>query len=149
MAPMQRPPKRALYFGFSWGGHGLCERPRGLNSWIDVPQGFPWKYEELDSLLLNNRQVPDKPDGRVHWTGGGRPTFWFAFFWWDESGDPRVASNSGFYVEGFPPPTRETAEAVAAEAFAFACSQWPEVVTRQQFPLVLQAAPLGGAPVQP
>jgi hypothetical protein len=73
--------------------------------------------------------VPDDPDGRVYWTCGGHP-LWFAFFWWDRSGDARGASNSGFYVQGF------AFEELQA-AFAFACAKWQGVVERQKFPLVL------------
>ena len=130
--------KQALYFGFSWGGHGLCERARGLSGWCEVPKGCPWDLGLMDATLLRNRKVFDDPDGRVHWTCGGARDFWFAFFWWDRSGDKRGASNSGFYVSGFPMPAKETANEIAEQAFAFACEQWPEVVRRQLFPLVLQ-----------
>ena len=134
--------KQAFYFGFSSGGHGFCGRTHGLHRWVTIPRGCPWDITLMDSGLLKNRKVPDVPDGRVHWTCGGKPSdFWFVFVWWDRSGDKRGACNSGFYVSGFPMPTRETAEAVTAEAFAFACEQWPEVVARQLFPLVLQPAP--------
>jgi len=82
--------------------------------------------------------VPDDPDGRVHWACGGKP-LWFAFFWWDRSGDRRGNSNSGFYVLGFEPDELnfESANEAARLAFAFACEQWPDVVQRQNFPLVL------------
>lgn len=133
--------KRALYFGYGSGGHFLRGGPRDtIDPQHDIP-GFPWTIDLLNGGLLRNRKVRDDPDGRVHWTCGGSSTFWFAFFWWDRSGDRRGASNSGFYVSGFPTPTRETADAVAAEAFAFACAQWPEVVARQIHPLKLQALP--------
>jgi hypothetical protein len=121
--------KLALYFGYGSGGHFL----RGLSRDTLDPQrdcpGFPWKIEHLDTGLLKNRKVPDDPDGRVHWTCGGTPDLWFAFFWWDRSGDKRGASNSGFYVRGFDS---------ARDAFAYACEQWPDVVARQAFPLVLE-----------
>lgn len=121
--------KRALYFGYGSGGHFL----RGLDrDSLDPPRdcpGFPWEIDLLDSGLLENRKVKDNPDGRVHWTAGGTP-LWLAFFWWDRSGDKRGASNSGFYVHGFSHLDR-------AAAFEYACSQWPKVVARQRFPLVL------------
>jgi hypothetical protein len=109
------PDKLALYFGYGRGGHFL----RGpLRDTLDPQQeypGFPWSIGSLDCGLLKNGKVPDAPDGRVHWTCGGKPVLWHAFFWWDRSGDKRGASNSGFYVRGF----------------------WPKVVERQRFPLVL------------
>lgn len=133
----------ALYFGFGSGGHflrdahGTCEHR--------LPAGFPWEPHFLDGRFLVNRKVPDDPDGRVHWVVGGRPA-WFAFTWWDRSGDKRGASNSGFYVRGFAPEpiTREAVEAAAPAAFAFACEQWPGVVSRQLYPLVLQDLPPPG-----
>lgn len=119
----------ALYFGYGSGGHFLRGGQRNtIDPQKDVP-GFPWSIDLLDTGLLQNRKVPDDPDGRVHWTGGGR-SFWFAFFWWDRSGDKRGASNSGFYVQGF----RHTE---SRAAFAYACQQWPDVVARQLHPLVL------------
>src|SRR5512143_3294197 len=96
--------KRALYFGCadSCGHylHGFDHFRRSLDPQRDCP-GFPWTIEHLDTGLLKNGKIPDSPDGRVHWTCGGRPSLWHAFFWWDRSGDKRGASNSGFYVEGF------------------------------------------------
>ena len=122
--------KRALYFGYGSGGHFLRGLERAtLDPQKDCP-GFPWSIAHLDTRLLRNRQVPDDPDGRVHWTCGGKDSLWHAFFWWDRSGDSRPGSNSGFYVEGFTLAER-------AKAFAFACAAWPEVVKRQLFPLVL------------
>lgn len=124
--------KLALYFGFGSGGHFL----RSVEPWNKTldPQrdypGFPWEIQHLDSGLLNNRKVRDNPDGRVHWTCGGRPDLWYAFFWWDRSGDSRSNSNSGFYVRGF-----EFYEQRAA--FDFALGAWPAVVERQRFPLRL------------
>lgn len=59
---------------------------------------------------------------------------WHAFIWWDRSDDQRGASNSGFYVRGFPYEEREP-------AFDFACAAWPKVVARQRHPLVLQPWP--------
>lgn len=91
----------------------------------------------MDGGLLNNGKRSDVYDGKVFWTCGGRDLktdLWFAFYWWDRSIDRRGASNSGFYVHGFPWPEAEA-------AFAFACSQWPQVITRQRQPLVLQGSP--------
>ena len=70
-------------------------------------------------------------DGRVYWTAGGNKAFWYAFYWWDRSVDKRGASNSGFYVRGFGWPE-------AQAAFDYALSQFPHVVARQKYPLVLQ-----------
>ncbi|KKN81362.1 hypothetical protein LCGC14_0319750 [marine sediment metagenome] len=127
--------KFAYYFGFAPGsGHFLQGGKDRLS--LEPPPGSPWKIEHLDGGLLRNRQVPDKPDGRVHWTCGGRPDCWFAFVWWDRSGDKRGACNSGFYVKGFQA-RREDAQ----PAFEFACVAWPRIVARQLFPLVLQEAP--------
>jgi hypothetical protein len=128
------PGRLALYFGYGSGGHFLRShvgRESTLSPERDHP-GFPWRVELLDTGLLKNGKVPDSPDGRVFWTGGGRPEFWFAFYWWDRSGDKRAGSNSGFYVRGFEPKREQ-----APEAFAFACAEWPEIVARQKFPLRL------------
>lgn len=125
------PNKLALYFGHGSGGHFLRGLERdSLDPQRDCP-GFPWTIEHLDTGLLQNRGVADWPDGRVHWTCGGVPDLWFAFFWWDRSGDSRGQSNSGFYVRGFGDPT---------SAFAYARAQWPTVVQRQKHELVLQGA---------
>ena len=125
---MPTDEKLALYFGYGDGGHFV----RGLSRMSLDPQrdcpGFPWTISHLDGGLLTNGKVLDKPDGRVHWTNGGNP-LWFAFFWWDRSGDSRPASNSGFYVRGF---------ADAQQAFDFAKEKWPEVITRQKHVLVLE-----------
>lgn len=133
--------KQALYFGYGSGGHFL----RGKDGWTesgllgDYAPGFPWESAAwLDGSILNNRKVPDQPDGRVHVVGGGREHFWFAFVWWDRSGDTRPGSNSGFYVRGFGVPVRETYFTVAKIAFDYACGVWPQVVERQRFPLVIE-----------
>lgn len=118
----------ALYFGYGDGGHFL-RAPGGGHRDSDYP-GFPWAIGLLDTGLLENAGVLDRPDGRVFATCGGAP-LWIAFVWWDRSGDARGASNSGFYVRGF-----EWAE--RASAWAFACETWPKVVARQKHPLVLQ-----------
>ncbi len=126
--------KLALYFGYGDGGHFLRNGPwrSTLNPERDYP-GFPWTIDLLDTGLLKNRGVLDRPDGRVHWTCGGTP-LWIAFFWWDRSGDSRPGSDSGFYVQGF-------SHLEAEKAFAYACEQWPDVVARQKYPLVLQHLP--------
>jgi hypothetical protein len=134
--------KKALYFGFGDGGHTLQNKD-GLSTWGPVKDkypGFPWESVDwLDGSILKNRRVHDHPDGRVHVTGGGSPDhFWFAFVWWDRSGDHRGASNSGFYVTGFGTPVKETYFAIAKIAFDYACKQWPNVVSRQLFPLVIE-----------
>ena len=138
--------KLALYFGCRDGLghflHGMTGPRTSLDPTADVP-GFPWDIGLLDGGLLNNRKVPDRPDGRVQVICGGRPDFWFAFVWWDRSVDKRGASNSGFYVRWpMPEVTSEAVEEAAPEAFAFACSVWPRVVARQLHPLALQGLPL-------
>lgn len=134
---MTDPVRLALYFGFGDGGHFLRSH-RGRHETLDPEKdfpGFPWTISLLDGGLLKNRKASDHPDGRVHWTCGGRPALWLAFFWWDRSGDKRGASNSGFYVRGFEHTDR-------AAAFDFACAEWPEVVCRQLHPLrVVEMAP--------
>ena len=85
----------------------------------------------MDGTLLKNGKVPDIPTGKVYWTCGGRDAFWYAFYWWDRSVDKRGACNSGFYVRGFR--NREP-----QAALDFACTQFPHVVERQPYPLVLQ-----------
>jgi hypothetical protein len=136
--------KLALYFGYGSGGHFL-RFPDGWRTTLcperEVP-GFPWTIGLLDTGLLKNREVSDQPDGRVHWCCGGKP-LWFAFVWWDRSGDKRGASSSGFYVRGFEPAeiTRAFVEAAAPLAFAYACEQWPKIVARQLYPLTLMPMP--------
>lgn len=85
----------------------------------------------MDTGLLKNGEVLDTPTGKVYWTCGGKDAFWYAFYWWDRSVDSRGNSNSGFYVRGFGWPC-------AQEAFDYACSAFPAIVTRQKFPLVVQ-----------
>jgi hypothetical protein len=126
--------REALYFGcLNDAGHFLHRRGDIVRIWRpqDVFPGFPWKIGMLDGGLLKNGRVPDVPDGRVHWTCGGRNEFWFGFVWWDRSGDKRSGSNSGFYVRGFP-------STAVANAFDFACQTWPDVIARQQHPLMLE-----------
>lgn len=130
--------KLALYFGcIGWAGHCLYE-PGERQVEPGKFDGLGRDYGLLDGGLLRNRRVPDAPDGRVHWTFGGRPitgNYWHSFFWWDRSVDRRDACNSGFYVRGFGPPDQWLVNARAA--FEFACATWPRVVARQQHPLLL------------
>lgn len=127
--------KLALYFGcWQRPGHYLHRRG-GRTIWDakrDLP-GFPWSDGLMDSGLLKNGKRRDIYDGKVFWTCGGS-AFWYAFFWWDNSVDERGASNSGFYVRGFGWPE-------AQSAFDYACAEFPEVVSRQMHPLILQNPP--------
>jgi hypothetical protein len=136
--------KIALYFGSLGDGHFLHGIPleirilgRSIDPTRDVP-GFPWSAGLCDGGLLNNARAIDEPDGRVFWTVGGINVLWHAFFWWDRSSDRRGASNSGFYVRGFPIGDRDA-------AFELACQAWPQVVARQLHPLVLQPVRPGAA----
>jgi len=122
----------ALYFG-CWDrpGHYL-HRPGGATVWgakQKIP-GFPWSEGLMDGGLLKNGKRPDICDGKVFSTCGGL-SFWWAFYWWDRSGDSRGASNSGFYVRGFALNEQEA-------AFAYAGEQFPHIVARQKHPLILQ-----------
>ena len=129
---MSEVTKLALYFGCLGEAGHYVHSPRGWTTSLDPRNqyGTPWSIRHMDGGLLTNRKVPDQPDGRVHWTHGGRPHFWHAFFWWDRSADQRGASNSGFYVRGF-------AMHCESESFAYALEQWPQVVKRQLHQLVL------------
>jgi hypothetical protein len=128
----KRAGRVALYFG-CWDkpGHFLHEAS-GRCLYGAVPDGLPWDEGFMDATLLRNGNVSDVPDGRVFWTCGGSKTFWYAFYWWDRSVDSRGACNSGFYVRGFGWPE-------AQAAFDFACGQFPHIVKRQLYPLVLQS----------
>jgi hypothetical protein len=121
----------ALYFG-CWNspGHYLHDT-RGHTLYTDRPADLPWDEYLMDATLLRNGMIPDVPDGRVFWTCGGKGAFWYAFYWWDRSVDRRGACNSGFYVRGFGYPE-------AQEAFDWACTQYPRIVDRQRYSLVLQ-----------
>lgn len=135
--PISESRKLALYFG-CWNdlGHFL-QRKGGRDRHLESKQlapDIPWNIGHMDSGLLKNGKHPDIYDGKVFWTCGGRTDLWFAFFWWDNSVDKRGNSNSGFYVRGF-----EFQE--IQEAFNYACLEFPEVVSRQRQPLVLQASP--------
>lgn len=130
----KRLGKVALYF-WCWTsvGHYLHE-PSGSNIQLYNNTKYPdlpWHAGLMDTGLLKNGKVVDRPDGRVFWTAGGADAFWYAFYWWDRSIDKRGACNSGFYVRGFGWPESEA-------AFAYACDQFSHVVARQEFPLVLQ-----------
>jgi len=139
--------KLALYFGYGRGGHFLRFKNGYATKKPDNQGlGFSWSYELMDGGLLKNRKVPDQPDGRVHMICGSRP-LWFAFVWWDRSGDKRPGSNSGFYVRGFAKDFKHGMGRTAARAliipeslraFEYAQSVWPDVTERQRFPLVLQ-----------
>lgn len=128
----QKLGKVSFYFGcWERSGHYLHD-VYGQHVWGDKrPIDLPWDDGLMDGGLLNNRKVPDIPDGRVHWTCGGDKAFWYAFVWWDRSIDGRGACNSGFYVRGFGWPEVQA-------AFNYACTQFPFVVKRQQYDLVLQ-----------
>lgn len=134
--------KLALYFG-CWDGPGhYLHRRGGQTIWDakrDVP-GLPWSDVLMDGGLLKNGKRPDVYDGKVFSTCGGL-SFWWAFFWWDNSVDRRGASNSGFYVRGF-------GHDEQGAAFAYACEQFPSVVARQKHPLVLHDPPAGRAALQ-
>ncbi len=128
----ERDNRLALYFGYGDGGHFLRGGPRSTIDPQETIPGFPWTIGHLDTGLLKNGRVKDWPTGQVHWTCGGKLDLWHAFYWWDRSGDGRPGSNSGFYVRGFPHVQDRDA------AFTYACSKWPEVVTRQKYPLVVE-----------
>jgi hypothetical protein len=127
----ERLGRMALYFG-CWSdlGHYL-HYVGSRHLYDDKPPDLPWDDGLMDTGLLKNGKVLDVPDGRVFWTAGGAKAFWYAFYWWDRSVDTRGASNSGFYVRGFGWPD-------ARAAFDYACAQFPHVVERQKYPLVLQ-----------
>jgi len=63
--------------------------------------------------------------GKFFWTCGGK-LLWFAFFWWDRSGDARSNSNSGFYVKGFEFHQKQ-------EAFEHACEVLYNILESQFF----------------
>lgn len=124
--------KLALFFGCSGQPGHYLHNPSGRTIWDakrDLP-GFPWSGVLLDAGLLKNGR-PKVCDGKVYWTCGGAGVFWYAFYWWDRSGDSRSNSNSGFYVRGFDWPEPQA-------AFDYACAIWPNIVSRQQHALDLQ-----------
>lgn len=126
--------KIALYFGSkNDDGHYLHE-PCGGTVHPARIRGFPWTFALIDAGLLKNGRHADVVDGKVFWTCGGRSGLtdvWFAFFWWDRSGDGRGNSNSGLYVRGF-------AFEHVREAFEYAKYIWADIIERQKCPLVLQ-----------
>lgn len=127
----QKLGKLALYFG-CWEGPGhFLWNSGGRHIWTEKLKDFPWGDGLMDGGLLHNGKIPDVPDGRVHWTAGGAKSFWYAFYWWDRSVDGRGACNSGFYVRGFGWPETKA-------AFDYACEQFPHIIKRQKYPLVLQ-----------
>lgn len=116
----------AYYFGCSGrAGHFLHDH----NLWHVDERSLPWRIELMDTGLLKNGKHIDIVDGKVFWTCAKGD--WFAFIWWDRSGDSRPNSNSGFYVKGF-----EFDRII--EAFNYALSQFPTIVERQTFKLELQ-----------
>lgn len=126
---MNNDPRRALYFGYLTGGHFLHDQ-NNKSTLEPKRYGLPWSIGLLDTGLLKNGKHIDIYDGRVFWTCGGSP-LWFAFFWWDRSGDTRANSNSGFYVRGFDLAERQ-------QAFDYAALTFPKVMARQTHLLVLQ-----------
>lgn len=124
--------KTALYFGcWNTAGYYLHDI-QGKSLYSDAkPKSLPWDDCLMDGTLLQNGKVLDVVTGKVYWTCGGRDEFWYAFYWWDRSVDTRGASNSGFYVRGF-------GHSEAQEAFNWACTQFPHIVKRQSYPLILQ-----------
>lgn len=147
-AHVHRPPgpfptKRALYFGCRGPdepGHYLQE---GRTTIWTPPADCPWTLGHMDAGLLKNGKHRDEETGKVWWTCGGRAGLWYAFVWWDNSGDGRPGSNSGFYVAGFDPETLtpETARANAGPAFGYAVMAYPEVMARQRHKLQLVLKP--------
>lgn len=123
--------KKALYFGcWDRAGHYLYDDGGfSVRRERDFPS-FPWDEALMDTGLLKNGKRADVCDGRVFWTCGGARAFWYAFYWWDRSIDERHGSNSGFYVRGFGWPETQA-------AFDYACAQFPRVVARQKFRLIL------------
>ncbi len=135
----KRLGKMALYFGCMRRlGHFLHDSDgRSLFHGQESFPDLPWDEALMDGSLLANGKIPDIPTGKVYWTLGGADALWYAFYWWDRSVDKRGASNSGFYVRGFGWNVGKEAELVQA-AFDYACGQFPSVVARQAYPLVLQ-----------
>jgi hypothetical protein len=130
---MNENTREALYFG-CWDCAGHYLHTKDGRTVRNNPTH--WDINLMDGGFLKNGKVADDPNGKVYWTCGGRPEFWYAFYWWDRSVDTRGACNSGFYVRGF-----GHHEPVAA--FKYACEQFKNVVARQKFPLELQNIPAG------
>ncbi|OHD23867.1 MAG: hypothetical protein A2Y38_17410 [Spirochaetes bacterium GWB1_59_5] len=127
--------KQAFYFGWTAPHTGHFLRATDGRSTL-YPQAFglPWSIGMLDGGLLKKSGEPERVTGRVRSMPTKAPysdaPVWWAFYWWDRSGDSRPASNSGFYVVGF-----SFEEQLAALSFAYA--EWPDVVLRQKHTLVL------------
>lgn len=120
----------AYYFGCpSFGSAGHFLHDMQYRHVDERTVGLPWHIGLLDTGLLDNGKHRDVVDGKVFWTCAKQD--WFAFFWWDRSGDSRGNSNSGFYVRGF-----QLGESVVA--FQFALNSFPAVVGRQAYKLELQ-----------
>jgi hypothetical protein len=103
------------------------ENTRGPVNARDVA-GLPWTVYDLDAGLLESWGQKECNDGRVHWTYADG---WFAFCWWDRTGDTRAESNSGLYVKGF-------SEGERIQAFQYVCDKFPDIISRQGKNLTLQ-----------
>lgn len=129
---------RAFYFGYCQGSGHVFQNEDGKTIWNierDVPDFPPaWMNPTMDTGLLRNSREPDKETGMVKWTCS--KSGWFAFVWWDRSGDKRPNSNSGFYVH-LDKNLSDNFEEMAKRAFEFACKKFPKVVDRQNCQLVL------------
>lgn len=126
--------KEAYYFGCITKGKASGHYLYNVNgNSIRDPRshGLAWSLDMMDGGLLKNGKHPDIYDGKVFCVPATEKRI--AFFWWDRSGDPRGASNSGFYVKGFDWNDRQS-------AFNFACKKFPQVEERQKHPLTLQEA---------
>lgn len=125
--------KKAYYFGCLGDGRGHHLIEKNGKTHYDSPEDCPWNIALMDAKLLKNGKHRDIVDGKVFWTVGGKypDDLWFAFFWWDRSGDARGNSNSGFYVKGFKLEEKQ-------QAFEFACSEFPNIIKRQKYLLVIQ-----------
>jgi hypothetical protein len=134
---MSNEKKLAVYFG-RIGPTGHCLH--GIRSSWKTPDAFPWPLPYLDGGFLEENNIPDRVTGNVFWTAReatDKTSLWFGFAWWDRSGDSRGNSNSGFYVRWPEAVSVDDIFVVAQQAFAHACEMWPEVVSRQEFPLQL------------
>lgn len=119
---------KAYYFGCV-GAKGHCLYDEQYRSVDERAVKIPWRIDLMDTTLLKNGKHPDVIDGKVFWTCTKEN--WFAFFWWDRSGDSRPNSNSGFYIQGFKFEQK-------VEAFEAASKRFHLIIERQPFPLVLQ-----------
>lgn len=121
--------RKAFYFGcLDQHGHRFHGRPLVVkpNALGEEPVDFPWTIQQADTGLLLDGMHYDVIDGRVWWQFGKASVYpWYAFVWWDRTGDDRPNSNSGFYVTSILEPV---------DAFKFAISTFPEVSRRQRAP---------------